>query len=90
MHTHREEELDEPKGYGARMRDRAYNENLYIYRSVGEGIFGALTVEFGDRLKKRRKESTRTRTLLCIIICYLKIMVSGLMSSWTRPRQQKY
>jgi hypothetical protein len=64
-----------PRGYGARIRDRAYDENLYAYRSVGGGIFGALTVEFGDRLKTRRKESTKTRTLLRIIIYCLKIMV---------------
>jgi hypothetical protein len=25
-----------PRGYGARMRDRAYDEALYDYRSVGE------------------------------------------------------
>jgi hypothetical protein len=26
-----------PRGYGARIRDRAYNENIYAYRGVGEG-----------------------------------------------------
>jgi hypothetical protein len=45
-----------PGGYGVRIRDRAYNESLYAYRSVGEGIFGALTVEFGDRIKRRRSQ----------------------------------
>jgi hypothetical protein len=64
-----------PRGYGARFRDRAYDEALYAYRSVGEGIFGALTVEFGDRLKTRREEPTKTRTLLRIIIYCLKILV---------------
>jgi hypothetical protein len=64
-----------PRGYGARFRDRAYDEALYAYRSVGEGIFGALTTEFGDRLKTRREESTKTRTLLRIIIYCLKILV---------------
>jgi hypothetical protein len=62
-----------PRGYGARIRDRAYNEALYAYRGVGEGIFGALT--FGDRLKTRRKEPTKTRILLRIIIYCLKILV---------------
>jgi hypothetical protein len=57
------------------MRDRAYDEALYAYRSVGEGVFGALTVEFGDRLKTRREEPTKTRTLLRIIIYCLKILV---------------
>jgi hypothetical protein len=61
--------------YGARIRDRAYDGNIYAYRGVGEGVFGALTVEFGDRLKTRRKESTKTRTLLRIIMYFLKIMV---------------
>jgi len=64
-----------PRGYGARIRGRVYDESLYAYRSVGEGIFGALTVEFGDRLKTRREESTKTRTHLRIIIYYLKILV---------------
>jgi len=54
---------------------RLLNESLYAYRSVGEGIFGALTVEFGDRLKTRREESTKTRTHLRIIIYCLKILV---------------
>ncbi|MCC6019076.1 MAG: hypothetical protein LM601_08590 [Candidatus Verstraetearchaeota archaeon] len=64
-----------PRGYGARIRDRAYDEALYAYRGVGEGIFGALTVEFGERLKTRRRESTKTRTHLRIIIYCLKILV---------------
>jgi hypothetical protein len=63
-----------PRGYGARIRDTAYDEALYAYRSVGEGIFGALTVEFGDRLKTRREEPTKTRTHLRIIIYCLKIL----------------
>jgi len=63
------------RGYGARIRDRAYDGALYAYRGVGEGIFGALTVEFGERLKTRRKEPTKTRTLLRIIIYCLKILV---------------
>jgi hypothetical protein len=47
----------------------------YMHIGVGEGMFGALTVEFGDRLKTRRKESTKTRTLLRIMIYCLKIVV---------------
>ena len=65
--------LASPRGCGARIRDRAYVESLYAYRSVGEGIFGASTVEFGDRIKT--KESTETRILLRIIIYCLKIIV---------------
>jgi hypothetical protein len=59
----------------ARIRDRVYDESLYAYRGVGEGVFGALTVEFGDRLKTRREEPTKTRTLLRIIMYCLKILV---------------
>jgi hypothetical protein len=47
-----------PGGYGARIRDRAYDETLYAYRSVGEGIFGALTVEFRGQ-NKDEKEGNR-------------------------------
>jgi len=36
-------------------------------------MFGALTVEFGDRVKVRRK-STEIRTLLRITICCPKII----------------
>jgi hypothetical protein len=65
------------RGYGARIRDSAYDENIYAYRGIRGRIFGALTVEFGDRLKARRKESTKTSTLLGIIVLYyfLNIMV---------------
>jgi len=63
--------LTSPGGYGARIRDRAYVESLYAYRSVGEGIFGALTVEFGDRIKAKKS----TKILLRITIYCLKIIV---------------
>jgi hypothetical protein len=33
-----------------------YDESLYGHGSVGEGVFIALTVEFGDRVKTKRKE----------------------------------
>ena len=67
--------LTSPGGYGARIRDRAYDESLYAYRSIREEIFGALTVEFGDRIKTKKKESTETRILLRITIYCLKIIV---------------
>jgi len=70
-----EEGIASPGGYGARIRDRAYDETLYAYRGVGEGIFGALTVEFGDRIKAKRRESTETRIPLRITIYCLKITV---------------
>ena len=59
-------------GYGARMRDRACNESLYAYRSIGEEIFRTLTVEFRERIKTKKKESTETRILLRITIYCLK------------------
>jgi hypothetical protein len=67
--------LTSPRGYGARIRDKAYDETLYAYRGVGEGIFGALTVEFGDRVKTKKRESAKTRITLRIIIYCLKIVV---------------
>ena len=42
--------LTSPRGYGARIRDRAYDETLYAYRGVGGGIFGALKYSY-ERLK---------------------------------------
>jgi hypothetical protein len=51
-----------PRGYGARIRDGANDESLYAYGGVGEGMLGAIAVEFGDRLKTRREEPTKTRT----------------------------
>jgi len=77
--------LASPGGYGARIRDRAYNESLYAYRSVGEGIFGASTVEFGDRIKTKKKESTRTRILTRILIYCLKIIVRWLIDKLNTP-----
>ena len=67
--------LTSPRGCGARIRDRAYVESLYAYRSVGEGIFGASTVEFGGRVKAKKRESTKTRILTRIAIYCLKIIV---------------
>jgi hypothetical protein len=45
------------------------------YSSVGEGIFGALLVEFSYRIKTKREESTKTRIILKLIIFCLKIIV---------------
>ena len=59
----------------ARIRYRSYDEALYAYKGVGEGVFEALTVEFGERLKTRREEPTKTRTLLRIIIYCLTILL---------------
>jgi len=66
--------LTSPGGYGARIRDRAYNESLHTYRSIGEGIFRALTVKFGDKIKTKKK-STKTRIPLRTTTYCLKIIV---------------
>jgi hypothetical protein len=67
-----------PGGYGARMRDGLFDESLYRLRAVGEGIFGALTMEFGDRMRTRRKESSETRILLRLMVYYLKVVARWL------------
>jgi hypothetical protein len=43
--------------------------------ALGEEMLRALTAESRDRLKTRREESTRTRTLLRVTIYCLKIVV---------------
>ncbi len=63
-----------PGGYGARIRDRLFDESIYRLRGVGEGVFGALTVEFGDRIKTRRKESGKTRLLLRLAVYCLRVL----------------
>jgi hypothetical protein len=67
-----------PGGYEARMRDGLFDESLYRLRAVGEGIFGALTMEFGDRMRTRRKESSETRILLRLMVYYLKVVARWL------------
>ncbi len=67
-----------PGGYGAMIRDGIFNESLYRLRYVVEGVLGALTVEFGDRLKTKRRESTETRILLRITVYSPKILVRWL------------
>jgi hypothetical protein len=64
-----------PGGYGARIRDGLFDQSTYRLRAVGEGVFGALTVEFGDRMKTRRREAAETRTLLRLVVYCLKILV---------------
>ncbi|MEM3061760.1 MAG: hypothetical protein QW265_05080, partial [Candidatus Bathyarchaeia archaeon] len=62
------------RGYKAKIRDKYFNEEDYKLRNVGEGIFGGLTIEFGDRLKTKRKESTNTRIMLRLVVYCLKIL----------------
>jgi hypothetical protein len=50
---------------------KTYNESLYAYKNVREEVFGALTVEFGDRIKTKKRESTKTRIILKIIVRWI-------------------
>jgi hypothetical protein len=71
-----------PGGYGARirLRDSLFEESAYRLRGRWGryGIFGALTVEFGDRMKTGRKEASDTRVLLRITVYCLKILARWL------------
>jgi len=50
-------------------------KNCMHIGALGEEMLRALTAESRDRLKTRREESTRTRTLLRVTIYCLKIVV---------------
>ena len=66
-----------PGGYGAKIRDRVFDKKLYRFRAVGEGLFGALTIEFGDRMKSKGR-SGNSRIVLRLIVYCLKILVRWL------------
>ncbi|ADC66042.1 hypothetical protein Ferp_1902 [Ferroglobus placidus DSM 10642] len=59
-------------GFGSKIRDLSFDRSIYRYRAVGEGVFGALSVEFGDRLKSRGR-SDKTRILARNIVYCIKI-----------------
>ncbi len=61
-----------PDGFGSKVRDLLFDESIYRYKSVGDGYFGALSVEFGDRLKSRGK-SDEARILARNIVYCIKI-----------------
>ena len=66
-----------PDGYGARIRDSVFDKSIYRFRAVGEGLFGALTIEFGERIKSRGR-SGNSRIMLRLIVYCLKILVRWL------------
>ena len=66
-----------PDGYGARIRDSVFDKSTYRFRAVGEGLFGALTIEFGERIKSRGR-SGNSRIMLRLIVYCLKILVRWL------------
>jgi hypothetical protein len=61
-----------PDGFGSKIRDLFFDRSIYRYRAVGEGYFGALSVEFGERLKSRGK-SDKARILARNIVYCIKI-----------------
>jgi len=61
-----------PDGFGSKIRDLFFDESIYRYRGVGERFFGALSVEFGERLKSRGK-SDEARILARNIVYCIKI-----------------
>ena len=65
------------KGFWRKKARKIWKFKSYEYknRSVVEGLFGALTVWFGDRLKTRLESTTRFR-IACRVLCYnVRILV---------------
>ncbi len=62
-------------GFGSKIRDRLFNEEIYKRRLVCEGFFGALTNWFGDRAPCLLIESTITRILLRVLAYALRILL---------------
>ena len=62
-----------PRGFGARIRDNIFSKEIYRKRGIGEGIFAALSNQFGDRLKTKLPETTSTRILSRCLIYSAKI-----------------
>ena len=62
-----------PRGFGARIRNKIFSKDIYRKRSIGEGIFAALSNQFGDRLKTKLIETTASRVLSRCIIYSSKI-----------------
>ena len=61
-----------PDGFGSKIRDLFFDESVYMYRNVGEGFFGALSIKLGERLKSRGR-SDKTRILARNIVYCIKI-----------------
>lgn len=62
-------------GFGSKVRDRLFNEEIYKRRSVCEGFFGALTNWFGGRVPCFLEETTITRILLRVLAYALRILL---------------
>ncbi len=62
-------------GFGSRIRDRLFNDEIYRRRSVCEGFFGALTNWFGNSIPCFLDETTITRILLRMLAYALRILL---------------
>ena len=64
-----------PKGFGARIRDKSYDGETYKKRSVCEGFFGALTNWFGEDVLCFLDNITTTTIGLRIAAYALRILL---------------
>ncbi len=56
-------------GYYAKLRDRYYSERIYTLRAVHEGMFGALSNDFGDEINCYLVVVAEVR-IICRLVCY--------------------
>ena len=61
-----------PDDFDSKIRNLFFDKSTYRYRSIGEGDFGALSVEFSERLKSRRK-SNKAKNLVRNLAYCIKI-----------------
>ena len=63
-----------PNGFGARIRDKSYDGEMYQKRSVCEDFFGALTNWFGEGVSCFLDDTTMTRIGLRIVAYALRML----------------
>lgn len=64
-----------PRSFGARVRDKIYDNEIYKDRSICEGFFGALTNWFGEKVPCFLYETTLTRIGLRVVAYALRILL---------------
>jgi hypothetical protein len=62
-------------GFGAKIRDKLFDEDLYEDRLICEGFFGALTNWFGKNVPCYLDATTITRTAIRVICYSLRILL---------------
>ena len=72
-----------PKGFGARIRDKSYDGETYKKRSVCEGFFGALTNWFGEGVPCFLDNTTITGIGLRIVAYVLRILLRFYINPFT-------